>query len=55
MSYDGHTLPCLHTNGYYNPTTITPYTLVWCHEEFCIVFRLQEYVGQMKKSKIKIG
>ena len=42
MIYDGHTLPCLHTDGYCKPTTITPYTLVWFIEEFCLIFRLQE-------------
>ena len=49
MIYDGHTLPCLHTDGYCKPTIQTPYTLVWFHEEFCLIFRLQEFVGRMTK------
>ena len=55
MIYNGHTLPCLHTDGYCKPTTITPYTLVWFTEEFCLMFRLQEFVGRMTKIENDIG
>ena len=51
MIFDGHTLPCLHTDGYCKPTTQTPYILLWFNEEFCLIFRLQQFVGRMTKLK----
>ena len=51
MIHDGYILPCYHSDGFCNPTTRTPYTLTWFDERFCLIFRLQEFIGRMTKIK----
>ena len=33
------------------PTTKTPFTLVWFSDDFCLIFTLQDFIGQMTKIK----
>ena len=51
MIHDGYILPCYHSDGFCKPTTRTPYTLTWFDEKFCIIFRLQEFIGRMTRIK----
>ena len=45
MIHDGYILPCYHSDGFCKPTTGTPYTLTWFDEKFCLIFRLQKFIG----------
>ena len=49
--HDGYMLPCYHSDGFCKPTTRTPYTLIWFDEKFCLIFRLQEFIGRMTRIK----
>ena len=49
MIIDGHTLPCYFADKFCKPTTKTPFTLVWFSDDFCSIFILQDYIGQMTK------
>ena len=49
MIHDGYMLPCYHSDGLCKPTTRTPYTLIWFDEKFCLIFRLQEFIGRMTR------
>ena len=51
MIHDGYILPCYHSDGFCKPTTKTPYTLTWFDETFCLIFRLQEFIGRMTRIK----
>ena len=51
MINDGFILPCYHSDGFCKPTTRTPYTLTWFDEKFCLVLRLQEFIGRMTRNK----
>ena len=51
MIHDGYILPCYHSDGFCKPTTRTPYTLTWFDKKFCLIFRLQEFIGRMTKIK----
>ena len=51
MIYDGYILPCYHSDGFCKPTTRTPYTLTRFDEKFCLILRLQEFIGRMTKIK----
>ena len=51
MIHDGYILPCYHSDRFCKPTTRTPYTLTWFDEKFCLVFRLQEFIGRMTRIK----
>ena len=51
MIHDGYILPCYHSDGFCKPTKRTPYTLTWFDERFCLIFRLQEFIGIMTKIK----
>ena len=51
LIHDGHILPCYHSDGFCKPTTKTPYTLTWFDEKFCLIFRLQEFIGRMTRIK----
>ena len=51
MIHDGYMLPCYHSDGFCEPTTRTPYTLIWFDEKFCLIFRLQEFIGRMTRIK----
>ena len=44
-------LPCYLSDGFCKPTTKTPYTLIWFDEKFCLIFRLQEFIGRMTRIK----
>ena len=44
-------LPCYQSDGFCKPTTRTPYTLKWFDEKFCLIFRLQEFIGRMTRIK----
>ena len=33
------------------PTTKTPYKITWFDEKFCLIFRLQAFIGRMTKIK----
>ena len=35
LIYHGHTLHCLHDDGFCKPTILTPFTIVWFREELC--------------------
>ena len=49
MIIEGHTLPCYFADGFCNPTTKTPFTLVWFNDDFCLIFTLQDFLGRMTK------
>ena len=49
MIHDGYILPCYHSDGFCKPTTRTPYTLTLFDEKFCLIFRLQEFIGRMTR------
>ena len=51
MIHDGYILPCFHSDGFCKPTTRTPYILTWFDEKFCLIFRLQEFIGGMTRIK----
>ena len=51
MIHDGYILPCYHSDGFCKPTTRTPYTLTWFDEKFCLIFRLQGFIGRMTRIK----
>ena len=42
-------LPSYFADGFCKPTTKTPYTLVWCIDNFCLIFSLQDLVGRITK------
>ena len=47
MIHDGYILPRYHSDGFCKPTTKTPYILTWFDKKFCLIFRLQEFIGRM--------
>ena len=49
MVIDGHALPCYVADSLCNPTTKTPFTLVWFSDDFCLITTLQDFVGRMTK------
>ena len=49
MIIDGHALPCYFVDGFFKPTTKTPFTLVWFNDDFCLLFTLQDFLGRMTK------
>ena len=51
MIHDGYMLPCYHSDGFCKSTTRTPYTLVWFDEKFCLIFRLQAFIGRITRNK----
>ena len=51
MIHDGYILPCYHSDGFCKPTTRTPYILIWSDEKFCLIFRLQKFIGRMTRIK----
>ena len=53
MIHDGYKLQCYHSDGFCKLTTRTPYTLTWFDEQFCLIFRLQEFIGRMTRNKAR--
>ena len=51
MIHDGYKLPCYHSDGFCKPTTRTQYTLTWFDAKFCLIIRLQEFIGRMTRIK----
>ena len=51
MIPDGYILPCYNSDGFCKPTTRTQYILTWFDEKFCLIFRLQEFIGRMTRIK----
>ena len=51
MIHDGYILPCYHSDRFCKPTTRTPYKLTWFDEKFCLICRLQEFIGRMTRNK----
>ena len=49
LIYNGHTLPCYHNDGFCQPTILTPYTIVWFPQEFCLIFSIHNFIGRMSK------
>ena len=49
LIYHGHTLPCLHDDGFCKPTILTPFTIVWFPEEFRLMFSIHSFIGRMSK------
>ena len=49
MIYNGHTLPCTHADGFCQPTSITPYAIVWFPEDLCLMFKIHRFIGRMTK------
>ena len=49
LIYHGHTLPCLHDDGFSKPTLLTPFTIVWFPEELCSIFSILSFMGRMSK------
>ena len=47
----GHALPCYFADGFCKPTTKPPFTLVWFFDDFCLIFTLQDFLGQMTKNE----
>ena len=46
---DGHTLPCLHSDGFCKPTLKHPFIFVWFPEEICLLFHISDYIGQLSE------
>ena len=46
---DGHTVPSFFAAGFSEPTTETPFTLVWFSDDCCLILTLQHFVGRMTK------
>ena len=46
---NGHTLPCLHDDGFCHPTILTPYTIVWFPDDLCLLFSIHSFIGRMSK------
>ena len=51
MIHDGYMLHCYHSDEFCRPTTRTPYILIWFDENFCLIFRIQEFIGRMTRVK----
>ena len=51
MIHEGYMLPCHHSDGFCKPTTRTPNTFISFDEKFCLIFRLQEFIGRMIRIK----
>ena len=51
MILEGYILPCYHSDGFCRAPTRTPYILTWFDEKFCLIFRLQEFIGRMIRIK----
>ena len=51
MIHDRYILPCYHSDGFCKPTTRTPCILTWFDEKFCLIFRLQDFIGRMTRIK----
>ena len=49
MNFDGHNIPCYLADGFYKPTTRTPFTLVLSSHDICLIFTLQDFFGRMTK------
>ena len=49
MIIDGHNLPCYFADVFCKPTTKTLFTLVSFSDDFCLIFTLQDFIGQMTK------
>ena len=47
--YNGHTLPCLHDDGFCHPTIISTYTIVWFPGDLCLIFSIHSFVERMSK------
>ena len=47
--YHGHTLPCLHDDGFCTPTNLTPSTNVWFPDDLCLIFSIHSFIGRMSK------
>ena len=47
LIYNGHTLPCLHDDGFCQPTIITPFTIVWFPQDLCLIFSIHHFIGRM--------
>ena len=45
----GHTLPCLHDDGFCHQTILSPYTFVWFPDDFCLLFSNHFFIGRMSK------
>ena len=45
----GHTLACLHSDGFCKPTLKHPSTNVWFPEEICFMFLISGFVGCVSK------
>ena len=50
MFIDRHTLPCNFADGFVKPTTEIPFTFVWFSDDFCLIFKLQDFIGRMNKT-----
>ena len=51
MIHDGYILLGYHSDGFCKPTTRTPYIITWFDEKFCLIYRLQEFIGRMTRIK----
>ena len=49
MIIDGHTLPGCFADGLCEPTTETPFSVVWFSDDFCLIFTLQDFLGRTTK------
>ena len=48
---EGHTLPCLHSDGFCKPTLKYPNTIVWFPEEICLDIHISVSMGWRSKLK----
>ena len=47
LIFEGHTLPCKHSDGFRKLTLKYLYTIVWFPEEICLLFLISDFFGQM--------
>ena len=49
LIYHGHTLPCLHDDGFCKPNILNSFIIVWFPVELCLVFSIHSFIGRMSK------
>ena len=44
---EGHTLLCLHSDGFWKPTLKHPSTFVWFPEDLWLIFHISDFIRRM--------
>ena len=46
---EGHTFPCLHSDGFCKPTLMHPYTVLCSLEGICLIFHNSDFIARISK------